>query len=111
MADNQGDMEPSDTNWLPESESSGPTQSSERPSSETGMGARMLASRPDLTQQVSPAQHRVLELLLEGLTEPLIATRLDRSRHTVHDHTKAIYSSLKVNNRVQLVLLFSQPPR
>jgi hypothetical protein len=26
----------------------------------------------------------------------------------VHDHTKAIYSSLNVNNRVQLVLLFSQ---
>jgi len=74
------------------------------------MGARMLASRPDLAQQVSPAQHRVLELLLEGLTEPQIADRLERSRHTVHDHTKAIYASLRVNNRVQLVLRFSRPP-
>ncbi len=74
------------------------------------MGARMMASRPDLTQQVSPAQHRVLELLLEGLTEPAIAAKLERSRHTVHDHTKAIYGSLGVKTRVQLVLAFSQPP-
>jgi len=71
----------------------------------------MMASRPDLTQQVSPAQHRVLELLLEGMTEPAIASKLERSRHTVHDHTKTIYASLKVSNRVQLVLMFSQPPR
>lgn len=75
------------------------------------LGSTLIASRPDLARLVSPAQHRVLEFLLEGLTEPQIAAKLSRSRHTVHDHTKAIYSALNVNNRVQLVLLFSSPPR
>jgi DNA-binding NarL/FixJ family response regulator len=75
------------------------------------LGSTLIASRPDLARLVSPAQHRVLEFLLEGLTEPQIASKLSRSRHTVHDHTKAIYSALNVNNRVQLVLLFSSPPR
>ncbi|MBX3383552.1 MAG: helix-turn-helix transcriptional regulator [Phycisphaeraceae bacterium] len=73
-------------------------------------GATIAASRPDLLNKVSAAQQRVLEYLLEGLTEPQIAERIGRSRHTVHDHTKAIYSALNVNNRVQLVLLFSAAP-
>jgi DNA-binding NarL/FixJ family response regulator len=72
-------------------------------------GAAFAASRPDLLSSVSQAQQRVLELLLAGLTEPQIAERIGRSRHTVHDHTKAIYAALKVSNRVQLVLLFSTP--
>ncbi len=81
-----------------------------RPGTETqSLGASLAATRPDLLANISPAQHRVLELLLDGLTEPQIAERLGRSRHTVHDHTKAIYSSLNVKNRVQLVLLFSVP--
>jgi len=74
-------------------------------------GAAIAASRPDLLANVSTAQQRVLELLLAGLTEPQIAERIGRSRHTVHDHTKAIYAALKVSNRVQLVLLFSGSPR
>jgi len=72
-------------------------------------GTSIARQRPDLMNRVSDAQRRVLELLLAGLTEPQIAERLGRSRHTVHDHTKAIYQTLAVNNRVQLVLLFSQP--
>ena len=72
-------------------------------------GASIAASRPDLLASISAAQQKVLELLLAGLTEPQIAERIGRSRHTVHDHTKAIYAALKVSNRVQLVLLFSTP--
>lgn len=73
-------------------------------------GAQIAASRPDLLMKVSDAQRRVLDLLLAGLTEPQIALKLARSRHTVHDHTKAIYASVGVSSRVQLVLLFSRPP-
>lgn len=73
-------------------------------------GAAIAASRPDLLASISQAQQKVLELLLAGLTEPQIAERIGRSRHTVHDHTKAIYAALKVSNRVQLVLLFSGAP-
>jgi DNA-binding CsgD family transcriptional regulator len=71
-------------------------------------GQQIAAGRPDLMGRVSNAQARVLEFLLAGYTEPQIAEKIGRSRHTVHDHTKAIYSALNVNNRVQLVLLFSQ---
>jgi DNA-binding NarL/FixJ family response regulator len=74
-----------------------------------GIGAQLAASRPELLTKVSEAQRVVLEYLLEGLTEPQIAERIGRSRHTVHDHTKAIYASLGVSSRVHLVLLFSQP--
>ena len=73
-------------------------------------GAAIAVSRPDLLANVSQAQQRVLELLLAGLTEPQIAERIGRSRHTVHDHTKAIYAALRVSNRVQLVLMFSGTP-
>jgi len=72
-------------------------------------GTSIATARPDLLAHVSTAQQRVLELLLAGLTEPQIAERIGRSRHTVHDHTKAIYAALRVSNRVQLVLLFSVP--
>jgi len=73
-------------------------------------GQAIAHARPDLLRQVSDAQRKVLELLLVGCTEPRIAERLGRSKHTVHDHTKAIYAQLGVNSRVQLVLLFSRPP-
>ena len=73
-------------------------------------GQAIAQCRPDLLRQVSDAQRKVLELLLVGCTEPRIAERLGRSKHTVHDHTKAIYSHLGVKSRVQLVLLFSRPP-
>lgn len=73
-------------------------------------GRTIALARPDLLRQVSEAQRRVLELLLVGMTEPKIAERIGRSRHTIHDHTKALYALLGVNSRVQLVLLFSRPP-
>lgn len=73
-------------------------------------GQTIAQSRPDLLRVVSEAQRRVLELLLVGLTEPQIAEQIGRSRHTVHDHTKALYAILGVSSRVQLVLLFSRPP-
>lgn len=63
--------------------------------------------RHTLLSKLSEAQQRVLAYLLVGLTEPQIAEKVGRSRHTVHDHTKAIYAALGVKRRVQLVLLFN----
>lgn len=71
-------------------------------------GEKLAAARPDLVSRLSDAQGKVLGHLLDGLTEPQIADRIGRSRHTVHDHTKAIYATLNVRNRVQLVLEFSK---
>lgn len=58
-----------------------------------------------LLAKLSDSQLRVLAYLLAGLTEPQIAVKIHRSRHTVHDHTKAIYSVFGVKRRVQLVLM------
>ncbi len=69
--------------------------------------SRTAASRQDLLARLSAAQQRVLAYLLAGLTEPQIAEKIHRSRHTVHDHTKAIYAALGVTRRVQLVNLLS----
>lgn len=52
---------------------------------------------------LTPAQHRVYELLLHGLIEKEVATRLKISVHTVHDHTKAIYKALSVSTRGELI--------
>jgi DNA-binding NarL/FixJ family response regulator len=79
------------------------------PAAPLAVGVRLAQARPDLSGRVSPAQLKVLELLLDGHTEPQIGEILGRSRHTVHDHTKAIYAALGVTSRVQLVLLFSAP--
>lgn len=59
-----------------------------------------------LLSHLGEHQRQVLGHLLAGLTEPQIAKKLHRSRHTVHDHTKAIYAACGVNNRVQLVHQF-----
>ena len=69
----------------------------------------LLRNRPDLCEQMTDAQIAVVEMLLAGQSAPQIAKVLDRSVNTVHDHVKAIYKKLDVNNRVQLVLLFAQP--
>lgn len=64
------------------------------------------AAALQLLGRLSDAQRRVLFYLIAGLTEPQIATKITRSRHTVHDHTKAIYAAMGVKRRVQLVHLF-----
>jgi DNA-binding NarL/FixJ family response regulator len=56
--------------------------------------------------QLSLGQRQVLGYLLQGFTEPQIAQTLRRSRHTIHDHTKAIYVVCGVSRRVHLVRLF-----
>ncbi len=52
---------------------------------------------------LTPAQHKVLHLVLEGLDEPSIAQRLDRSGHTVHTHVKALFKRFDVHSRAELV--------
>lgn len=66
--------------------------------------------RLDLVRRLTPAQTRVLIVLLEGVTVSEAATRMGLSRHTVHDHAKDIYKRLGAKSRVQLVYLFTTPP-
>jgi DNA-binding NarL/FixJ family response regulator len=68
--------------------------------------AKETKKRLDFLRRLSESQRQVLGYLLMGMTEPQIAEKLHRSRHTVHDHTKAIYAVCGVTRRVHLVQHF-----
>lgn len=69
----------------------------------------LLKNRPDICDRLTDAQLHVTDLLAAGCSAPQISKAVGRSVNTVHDHIKAVYKKLGVNNRVQLVLLFTQP--
>ena len=58
----------------------------------------------DLTDR----EHEVLELMVEGLTNPEIAGRLVVSRSTVKFHVSSILSKLEVSSRTEAVALALQ---
>jgi DNA-binding CsgD family transcriptional regulator len=55
---------------------------------------------------LTPAERRVLSLLLTGLSEKLIADQLGRSYHTTHQWITSIYRKFGVNNRAALMALW-----
>lgn len=62
--------------------------------------------RPVLT--LTPAQRRVYDGFADGLSEKEVASRLKLSIHTVHSHAKAIYRSLAVSSRGELMKRVAQ---
>lgn len=52
---------------------------------------------------LTATQLRVYELLFEGLAEKEVASKLQVSVHTIHDHVKAIYRKLHVTTRGELL--------
>ena len=54
-------------------------------------------------QSLSPRLRQTLDRLLAGLSEKQIAQKMDLSRHTVHDHVKALHNRLEVSNRAELM--------
>lgn len=56
-------------------------------------------THPDLT----PAQRRVYEAFVEGLSEREVGERLKISVHTVHTHAKAIYKTFAISSRAELM--------
>ena len=61
---------------------------------------------------LSSAQHRVLELLLEGLQEKIISKRLGKASNTIHSHVREIYRHLRVHSHAELLAVFlkGKPP-
>ena len=55
---------------------------------------------------LTAAERRVLNYLLEGLSEKAIAAKLELSPHTIHNHIKKIYSTYRVNSRSELLARF-----
>jgi two-component system response regulator DesR len=52
---------------------------------------------------LSGRERDVLELMASGATNPEIAERLHLSKHTVKEHTSAVYRKLGVRNRTEAV--------
>ncbi|MER2494386.1 response regulator transcription factor [Catenovulum sediminis] len=53
--------------------------------------------------QLSSREQQVLQCIIQGLSNSLIAQRLHVTEHTVKFHCKNIYSKLQVKNRVELI--------
>jgi len=68
----------------------------------------LLRNRPDICEHLTDAQLQVTRHLVDGMSAPKISKALNRSTNTIHDHINAIYKKLRINTRVQLVLLFTQ---
>lgn len=74
------------------------------PAARTNGRGRDVAGRYGLT----PAQMRVLELLIQGKTNRQIAELLDVTEGTVKIHVSAIFKAMNVTNRSQALLLASK---
>ncbi|MSQ94184.1 MAG: FHA domain-containing protein [Gemmataceae bacterium] len=75
-------------------------------------------AQPNALEHLSQAERSVFDHLLTGLGEKEVATVLNLSQHTIHNHTKAIYKKLGVNSRPELLAMFlpdrtkpKEPPR
>jgi len=58
-----------------------------------------------IQNRLSPKELEVAYLVLEGLTNDTIATKLDITIRTVKAHVSSIFSKLHVSDRISLVLL------
>jgi len=58
-----------------------------------------------IDHRLSPKELEVIYLILDGLTNDAIATKLDITSRTVKAHVSSIFSKLHVSDRVSLVLL------
>ncbi|HEX6692472.1 MAG TPA: response regulator transcription factor [Burkholderiales bacterium] len=63
---------------------------------------------PGTALDLSPRQHEVLALLLKGLSNKLIARKLDISENTTKIHVSAVLDALGVSTRTQAVIAASR---
>jgi DNA-binding CsgD family transcriptional regulator len=56
---------------------------------------------------LTPTERDVVRLVLEGLKNPEIGTRLLISRGTVNTHLAHVYTKVGVSNRTELAILAS----
>jgi DNA-binding CsgD family transcriptional regulator len=62
-----------------------------------------LAERAQDVLTLSPAEHRVMLALLEGLSGMEIATKFGRSKNTIRNQTKRVFEAMGVRSRSGLV--------
>jgi DNA-binding NarL/FixJ family response regulator len=69
-----------------------------------GLGATVFERHEQSgTLGISERERSVLELMASGSTNPEIAAELHLSKHTVKEHTSALYRKLGVRNRTEAV--------
>jgi DNA-binding CsgD family transcriptional regulator len=56
--------------------------------------------------RLSPAERIVCVALLRGYSAKEISERLNRSFHTVNNHTRAVFIAFRVKSRSQLMAMF-----
>lgn len=68
--------------------------------------AELVSPKPvePLASALTPREHEVLELLAEGLSNKLIALRLDISEHTAKFHVNSILEKLEADTRTDAVV-------
>ena len=66
-------------------------------------GARVNAPGDALLSALTPREHKILELVSQGLSNREMAEMLSISKLTVECHTKNIYRKLAVNSRTEAV--------
>jgi DNA-binding CsgD family transcriptional regulator len=66
----------------------------------------VIAGMEPLSETLSERQREILMFLLAGESEKSIATKLERSHHTVHTYIKKIYHRLGVSSRGELMAMF-----
>jgi len=62
-------------------------------------------SKTMIENRLSPKEIEVIYLLLDGLTNNVIASKLDITTRTVKAHVSSIFSKLHVSDRISLILL------
>jgi NarL family two-component system response regulator LiaR len=67
--------------------------------------ARSTSEEPTPGHDLTPREHEVLVLMVEGLTNPEIAARLSVSRSTARAHVSNILAKLDVSNRAEAIAL------
>jgi DNA-binding NarL/FixJ family response regulator len=67
--------------------------------------AAQLSNAVEKAKVVSPAEHRVLQLLKEGISNRGIASKLCLSQRTVESHLHRLFRKLEVKNRTELALV------
>lgn len=70
------------------------------PATRAGSPAEPVCEEPS---PLSPAEHNIVRLVADGLTNRQIASRVNLSPHTVNFHLRKIFRKLGVSSRVELV--------
>jgi DNA-binding CsgD family transcriptional regulator len=81
-----------------------------------GARAGTLASGPRRTTRQDPhgltlCERKVVELVVEGLSNETIARRLHRSERTIEHHVSAVLAKVKVKSRAELIALVAREAR